>query len=297
MELTDLPPLTREPSRLLHRPGDLVLDYYPPLLILILYAHRGEGEIASLADRLEEFYPGHPLLIQDRSVRPFAVAGKRGKVPEEMIVTEGGLEYRLNPYRGQNMGFFIDMRDGRRIVRELAGERKGGEEFRVLNLFAYTCTFSVAALAAGATKVVNIDMNRNSLDVGRQNHRLNHSRLPGGYGGQALFLPHDIFKSFGKLRREGPYRLIIADPPPSQRGSFDLRRDYPRLLRRLPEMLDGKGRLLLSLNSPEMDWEEFEALVEGELPRFALERISPPGDFKPREEGRGLKLLLAAPRP
>jgi len=288
----DLKP-TPEPSRLLHCPGEGNIDYYPPLVFVTLYREYSREEHLRMAERLAELFPGHPLLIQDRSVRPYAAVAHRGDIPREMTVAENGLDYYINPLRGQNPGFFIDMREGRRRVGEIVRSWPDSEPGRVLNLFAYTCSFSVAALAAGASRVVNIDMNRNSLDIGKRNHRLNHSRIPGGFGTQALFLPHDIFKSFGKLRKEGPYSLIIADPPPSQKGSFDLKRDYPRLLRRLPEMLTPDGRLLLTLNSPECNWEDFEVLAKEELPLFDFNRITPPEDFAPREKGRGLKILLS----
>ncbi|MDC7225024.1 MAG: class I SAM-dependent methyltransferase [Spirochaetales bacterium] len=286
--------LPLEPARLLHIPGDMNIDVYPPLVFLALYRPCQQKEAEEIAEQVESVLPGSPLLIQDRSERPFRVLLEKGDIPHEMIVTEGQLEFCLNPKRGQNPGFFIDMRDGRRLIGDMVGELKTRGEVKVLNLFAYTCSLSVAALAAGAARVVNIDMNQKSLNVGKKNHRMNHSRIPGGYNGQALFLSHDIFKSFGKLRREGPYDLIIADPPPSQRGSFDLWKDYPRLISRLPDMLCSEGVLLLTLNSPEADWADFEKMVIEALPEdFSFKPIAPPLDFRPREEGRGLKLLLA----
>ncbi|MDC7218918.1 MAG: class I SAM-dependent methyltransferase [Spirochaetales bacterium] len=281
-----------EPARLLHLPGEMNIDIYPPLIFVTLYREMLAEEVSSLSEVLEKRFPACPLYVQDRSVRPFTVVLERGEIPEEMTVKEGELEFFLHPKRGQNAGFFIDMRDGRRVIGEIVVEQKAKGNGKVLNLFSYTCSLSVAALAAGAERVVNIDMNRKSLDVGKRNHRLNHGNIPGGYGTQALFLPHDIFKSLGKLRREGPYGLIIADPPPSQKGSFDLRKDYPRLLKRLPEMLAPGGEMLLSLNSPVADWEDFERLVFDNLgPEWDVQRIAPPADFRPAEEGRGLKLL------
>ena len=284
--------LPGEPCRLLMTPGVMNLDYYPPLLFLTLYRPFCGCELDEWLEDLCRAYPGCGLLVQDRSSRPFRIALEKGEVPEEFFINEGGLEYYVQPRRGQNPGFFIDMRDGRKLIGKIVGEKKEKGPVSVLNLFAYTCSLSVAALASGAEKVVNIDMNRNSLNLGKRNHRLNHKNISGGYVNQALFLAHDVFKSFGKLRREGPYSLIIADPPPSQKGSFDLRKDYPKLLRKLPEMLTPEGELLLTLNSPEMNWEDFEALAAECLPGdYGMERIQPPPDFRAAEEGRGLKLL------
>ena len=91
----------------------------------------------------------------------------------------------------------------------------------MLNLFAYTCAFSIAALAGGARQVVNNDMSRPSLDWGRENHQRNGQDLR-----SVSMLPHNLFKSWWKIRSLGPYGLIIIDPPTYQRGSFDAEKDY-----------------------------------------------------------------------
>ena len=84
----------------------------------------------------------------------------------------------------------------------------------VLNLFAYTCAFSVVALQAGARLVVNVDMGQGTMATGQQNHQIN------GITAGASFLVHDIFKAWGKINRSGPYGLVIVDPPSYQKGSF-----------------------------------------------------------------------------
>ena len=94
------------------------------------------------------------------------------------------------------------MRHGRRLIREI------GRGKRVLNLFAYTCSLSVAALAGGASRVVNLDLSKTALRTGRQNHITNQIDPR-----KAVFLPFDVMKSFGRLKREGPFDLVIVDPP------------------------------------------------------------------------------------
>ncbi|NIQ95820.1 MAG: methyltransferase, partial [Desulfuromonadales bacterium] len=86
-----------------------------------------------------------------------------GTVPDRLTITESGLSYVVEPLARQNTGFFLDMKTGRQLVREIARNK------RVLNLFAYTCAFSVAAVAGGARRVVNLDMNRNLLEKGKAN--------------------------------------------------------------------------------------------------------------------------------
>src|SRR5690606_25896739 len=116
---------------------------------------------------------------------------------------------------------------------------------KVLNLFAYTCAFSVVALYAGAQHVLNMDIAQGSLATGQHNHHLN------GLTG-ASFLAHDIFSSWGKITRGGPYHLIIIDPPSYQKGSFVATKDYAKLMRRLPDLLRPNGHVMLCLNAPEL---------------------------------------------
>ena len=100
------------------------------------------------------------------------------------------------------------MAEGRRWVRAQAAGQQ------VLNLFAYTSAFSVAALQGGAKQVVNVDMSAGAIALGQLNHALN------GLQAGARFLAHDIFKTWGKITRSGPYHLIIVDPPSFQKAAL-----------------------------------------------------------------------------
>ena len=293
-------PMPDEPHRLLYGRGGgfpglrgINIDRFPPLTLITLYEDFSQEEVVSLGQIVEKIYPESPLMIQDRSKRPATLRLEKGEIPKEFTIVENGLEFFIHPERGQNPGFFPDMREGRLLIRKMVTQMSSTtEKIHVLNLFSYTCSLSVAAVAAGASKVINIDMNRRSLDIGKRNHRLNHKAIPGGYQTQAAFLSHDIFKSFGRLKKEGPYNLIIADPPPNQKGSFLLAKDYPRLIRRLPEMLKPGGEILLANNLPGWSWEDFESMVKENLPPLkAIKRLDPPKDYAPISPGRGLKII------
>ena len=158
---------------------------------------------------------------------------------------------------------------------------------RVLNLFAYTSAFSVAALQGGAAHVVNIDMARGAIATGQQNHQLN------GLHGGAVFLAHDIFHSWGKITRAGPYELVIVDPPSYQKGSFVATKDYARLLRRLPDLLSDGGHALLCLNAPELSMGFLRGLVDEHAPalRF-MERVPNPAVFADVDDDRALKVAV-----
>ena len=97
---------------------------------------------------------GRHLVLQHRYRPDSACEWLSGEPLETWDIVENGLRFRLDLGRNQNTGLFLDMRLGRRWVQEQAAGR------RVLNLFAYTCGFSVAAIAGGASQVVNLDMAR-----------------------------------------------------------------------------------------------------------------------------------------
>ncbi|WP_318520466.1 class I SAM-dependent methyltransferase [Photobacterium leiognathi] len=222
------------------------------------------------------------LLLQhrDRLGSPMDVIW--GETSEYQDVIESGLVYKLDLGRKQNNGLFLDMRFGRDWVREQA------EGKRVLNLFAYTCGFSVAAIAGGAEHVVNLDMAKAALSRGRDNHHLNKHDLK-----KVSFLGHELFKSWGKVRKYGPYDLIIIDPPSFQKGSFALTKDYQKILRRLPELLTENGTVLACVNDPSIT---SDFLIEGmaaEAPELVFEkRLDNPPEFKDIEPEGGLKALV-----
>ena len=105
---------------------------------------------------------------------------------------------------------------------------------------------------------------------------------------------HDIFNSWGKIRRVGPYDLIIADPPSYQKGSFVATKDYPRLLRRLPDLLLPGGLALICLNAPEMPESFLREALAREAPMLEVEqRLPNPPAFADASPDRALKVLVA----
>ena len=300
-------PVCAEATRLFHGrggrfPGEehWTLDALPPALVLTSFQTVMDAQLAEVGARLQARWDalatGAPLTWVFQSRAPDGQADTRlmaGELPEPHTVQEAGARYRLQLLRGQNHGLFLDMAEGRRWVREqctaLAGREGGGA--RVLNLFAYTCAFSVVALLGGAAQVVNIDMARGALAVGQQNHRLNGLLGPGQ--GSASFLAHDIFSTWGKLGRAGPYDLVIVDPPSYQKGSFIATKDYPRLMRRLPDLLAPGGQALLCLNAPELGPDFIDDAMREQAPSLQrVGRLPNPPAFADRDEARSLKVIV-----
>ena len=260
----------------------LSLDWYAPVWVLTSFQPLSEAEVqtvqAALALRPEPLN----LVVQ---IRQSGQGGSDtrlvcGQVPEPHVVSEQGARYRVHVLKGQNHGLFLDMASGRQWLREQAQDK------RVLNLFAYTCAFSVAALQGGATEVVNVDMAAGALAIGQQNHQLN------GLNG-ARFLSHDLFKSWGKVKRMGPYDIVVADPPSYQKGSFVATKDYARVVRRLPELLAPGGLALLCLNAPEIPSAFLLDLVAAEAPALKwVRRLDNPAVFADVDPERSLKVML-----
>ena len=229
--------------------------------------------------------PDQPLnaVLQTRHEGRSETTVLAGDVPESHVVSEDGARYRINLLRGQNHGLFLDMAEGRRWVRAHAQGHK------VLNLFAYTCGFSVAALQGGAKEVVNLDMAQGALTTGQQNHQLN------GFNNGAKFLAHDLFSSWGKVTRMGPYGLVIADPPSYQKGSFVANKDYARLVRRLPDLLRPGGHALLCLNAPEIPEQFLHDVLAEQAPELVIEqRLPNPAVFADVSSDRALKVLVVS---
>ncbi|MCC4789290.1 class I SAM-dependent methyltransferase [Vibrio splendidus] len=204
-----------------------------------------------------------------------------GELNDSPVVVEHGLKYQLDIGRNQNFGLFLDMRNGRQWVQDNAKDKN------VLNLFAYTCGFSVAAIAGGARQCMNVDMSRGSLNKGRDNHRLNEHDMR-----SVNFLGYDIFKSWGKIKKGGPYELVIIDPPSFQKGSFALTKDYKKILRRLPDLLTEGGEVIACVNSPAVSPNFLiETMVEEAPSVEFIERLDNPPEFVDVDLDSSLKVL------
>ncbi|MDM4767090.1 class I SAM-dependent methyltransferase [Pelomonas sp. SE-A7] len=290
--------LQREARRLFHGRGGLypgcehlALDAYPPALLLTSFEPLGDEDLQRVGEALQarwqDLAPGEPLcwIYQCRHEGRAETRLMAGELPEPHVVEEDGARFLVHLLRGQNHGLFLDMAAGRRWVREQCAAQPGGT---VLNLFAYSCAFSVAALRGGAASVVNIDMSSGALGTGRRNHELNGLAKNG-----ASFLAHDLFKSWAKIGRGGPYELVIADPPSYQKGSFVATKDYARVMRRLPDLLVPGGHALLCLNAPNLgpDFLREQMAVEAPTLEFVARLANPPA-FADVSEDRSLKVLV-----
>lgn len=222
------------------------------------------------------------VAFQHRAGRRTETKVWQGDVPEEHQVSENSVRYWVSSLRNQNVGLFLDMAH----VREWLAPRM--QDAKVLNLFAYTCAFSVSAIAHGAAMVVNNDMARNSLKIGERNHEAS------GHDMRKIYmLGHDLFKSWKRLGRLGPYDVIIIDPPTNQRGSFVAEKHYGLILKRLSDLAAPGATVVACLNSPFLGHDFLQNQVARWAPSCRFQEILPAHpDFPERYPDRGLKVQV-----
>ena len=184
-----------------------------------------------------------PLKNHER-VSPVLHSGD-ASLPLTTVVTEEGIRYGLDFAAGYSHGLFLDQRANRAKVRALRPKR-------MLNTFAYTCSFSVVAAMAGA-ETLSVDLSRKSLDRGRQNFALNGIAETGH-----RFIADDILDLLpGFDSRKERFDLIILDPPTFSRGNngsrWQVEQHFEDLLCAALEVAMPKCAILLSTNCIKFD--------------------------------------------
>lgn len=182
------------------------------------------------------------------------------------IVLERGLRYEVDFSGGYSVGLFLDQRENRTFVRKAAPKR-------MLNCFAYTCSFAVAAASAGA-KTVNVDLSQKSLERGRQNFLLNN--LPTS---DHLFIADDVFRVLPRLaRKNDKFDLIVLDPPTFSRSHhgkmFKVQSNFESLLADALVVADRDAHILLSTNCATLNARTLQAMA-----RFCLKTSRQAGTF------------------
>jgi len=261
----------------------LTIDSIDDILSVALYSE--ETQESELLEMLKEFLSTsrhETVVLQRRYLKGSPSEIIVGELSDNLYVVENGMKIKLNLLSNKNSGYFPDMKNGREFVRENAKNKS------VLNLFSYTCAFSLAAAFGGASKVSNIDMSKGALSTGRTNHHLNELEMKG-----ISFHPYNILKSFSRIKKKGPYDLIIIDPPTFQKGSFEATKDYIKIITKLPQIASEDCTLLACLNSPDLDSEFIIQLVKERAPSFKFShRLENVSEFASENEDRSLKNLV-----
>jgi 23S rRNA (cytosine1962-C5)-methyltransferase len=200
--------------RLIHGESDglpgLIVDRYADVLVAQFLAAGVERWRDPILDQLSELTACEAIFERsDAEVRkledlPARVGFARGnRNASRCPIVEYGLNFRVDVEQGQKTGFFLDQRENRQRVRELAAGRD------VLDGFSYTGGFSIAALAGGAKRVTAIESSAPALEVARENLAANPLDAA-----KIEFVEGDVFKELRTLRDRGArFQMVILDPP------------------------------------------------------------------------------------
>ncbi len=167
----------------------------------------------------------------------------KGEEKEFRQVSENGLIFLVNLHDYIDTGLFLDHRKTRQMIREDSAGK------RVLNLFAYTGSFSVYAASGGAESITTVDMSSNYLNWAERNFRENNF-LPGMFE----FVCSDVTPFLEKAGREGrKWDIIILDPPTfsnsrKMEGVWDIQKDYEKMLDLCSAVTAKGGVILFSTN-------------------------------------------------
>jgi len=199
--------------------------------------------------------------------------------PARFAVREHGLAYEISLTETQHTGLFLDQRDARRRVQLLAAG------LRVANLFSYTCSFSVAAVAGGAEVAFSVDLAKAALETGKRNFAANGLEA----GGRGKFVREDVRRWLERqLRRKGerpadhaPLDLVVCDPPvfasSREGGRFQVEQEWAAMAGGVAALLGPGGRAVFANNHRGGDHVRYRRELEAVFPRVA--EWSPPLDF------------------
>ncbi|EDY22210.1 SAM-dependent methyltransferase-like protein [Chthoniobacter flavus Ellin428] len=187
-------------------------------------------------------------------------------LPLTTVVEENSMRFGLDFGAGYSAGLFIDQRANRALVHR-------EEPKRLLNTFAYTCSFSVTAALVGA-ETVSVDLSKKSLDRGRENFALN-----GLDDSKHRFFADDVLDVLPRLARKNEkFDIIILDPPTFSRGNkgrrFQVEQDLEALLLAAFELTAPCARILVSTNCTRLNRRALESIA-----RFALKATRRAAEF------------------
>jgi 23S rRNA (cytosine1962-C5)-methyltransferase len=207
------------------------------------YADWQEGMIAIVVSVIG--IPDEMIFTKERRRKAdrFSQYQKTSDEKEFYEVQESGLKFWVNLTDYLDTGLFLDHRITRQMVRELSNDKK------VLNLFAYTGSFSVYAAAGGASEVMTVDLSNTYIDWAKRNFHLNQLDDDLRYS----FLVADVLQHL-PLIPDASYDLIVMDPPTfsnskKMKDILDIQRDHVELINQALRILAPGGILFFSTNA------------------------------------------------
>lgn len=296
--------------RLVNGEGDglpgLIVDRYADYLLIQLYSAIWQPYLKRLYQALQDVFSPSGIYLKQRPQNTRALEsqwkdrGKYGQLvmgtaaPEPLIVEENGLRFQVTLTEGLHTGLFLDQRVNRlEWMQRVKGKR-------VLNLFSYTGAFSVAAAAAGATRVTSIDASASYMDAARQNFNLNRLN-PKVHD----FRVGDAFTLLKTLQdQQAEFDLILMDPPAfstTKKSRFSTRGGTAHIVSLVLPLLKVGGMLISSCNHQKVSESDYlkeirKGMIDAESQLRVVGFRGQPEDFPYRPswpEGRYLKYVMS----
>ena len=249
--------------RLVHAEGDylpgLVADWYNGVLVLQAHSLGMHRILPTLVELFKaELTPLGLSSIFDKSSATCPGGCTDGYLwgdqPDEHEITENGIRLLINFYEGQKTGFFVDQRENRALVQQLA------RGHRLLNCFGYTGGFSLAALKGGADYVETVDISRKAIDLSNRNVALNFGPDAPHRGTVADVLSF-LQPQTSDLKQ---FDFIILDPPAFAKNHRSLQqglKGYRSINQRAMEVLPAGGLLMTFSCSQAVSRDDFQTMV------------------------------------
>jgi len=260
---------------------DLIIDIYAATAVLYNYAgdpEAGASLVLEAQEFLTESMPGlRSILLKTRNSP--TQEEKRGKLifgtELDRKVKEHGVWYSINLTLNRDASLYLDTRNLRKWLIENLKDKS------LLNTFAYTGSFGVAALKGGANRVVQIDLDRDFLNIAKTSYTLNGFPIRKGN-----FISRDFFEQVSNLKRNNTFfDCVIVDPPffsTTAKGRVDQEKESARLINKVRPLINNGGYLIAINNALYVSGKEYMQTLE-ELCKDGYlkirELISVPEDF------------------
>lgn len=279
--------------------GGLTIDYYDGYLLINWYS---EGiymfrnhiykAITELMDykgiyQKKRFNTGGKYVEEDDFVM-----GDRGNFP--IIVKENGVNFAVYLNEGAMVGFFLDQREVRNIIKQ-----KYAKDKSVLNTFSYTGAFSVFAAKGGAKETTSVDLANRSRKKTIEQFQINDINPD-----EQEIIVEDVFKYFKyAVKKQLLFDIVILDPPSfakSKKYTFSASKDYTNLLKETISITKKSGIIIASTNCSSFNMKRFKQFIDKAFSETnneynIIEEFSLPYDFKINpeyKESNYLKVLF-----
>ena len=240
---------------------DIVIDVYAATVVVHNYADNPE-QGALLVEEARQFLNASMNWLRTGIVKTRNGATQEDKrgiflfgTELDRKIKEHDTWYAVDLLLNRDSSLYLDTRNLRKwIIENLRGKS-------VFNSFAYTGSFGVAALKGGASQVVQVDLNREFLNIAQESYSLNGFPIKKGN-----FIPRDFFEQVGNMKREKKsFDCAIIDPPffsTTSKGKVDQEKESARLINKIRPLINDGGYLVAINNALFVSGREYMQTLE-----------------------------------